>query len=56
MNSPLYLDLPAVAGRMVTAVCDGGDVPPTGKVLLLKQADTQLGLTARLSTGVCDAP
>lgn len=55
MTSTLPLDFPAVAGRRVTAVCDGGDVTSDAGVLLLVQADAKLGLTARLAAGVCDA-
>lgn len=54
-TSALTLDFPAVAGRTVTAVCDGGDVTSDAGLLLLKQADAKLGLTARLAAGVCDA-
>jgi len=54
-TSPLTLEFPAVRGRAVTAVCDGGDVTSDAGVLLLKQADAKLGLTARLAAGVCDA-
>lgn len=53
-TSTLTLDFPAVAGRSVTAVCDGGDVTSDAGVLLLKQADTRLALTTRLVDGLCD--
>ena len=54
-TSTLILEFPAVAGRTVTAVCDGGDVTSDAGGLLLKQADNRLGLTVRLAAGLCDA-
>jgi len=54
IDSPLTLDFPAVHGRRVTAVCDGGDVTSDAGVLLVKQADARLGLTARLADGMRD--
>jgi len=36
------LEFPAVRGRAVTAVCDGGDVTSDAGVLLLTQTDTKL--------------
>lgn len=53
-TSTLTLKFPAVRGRAVTAVCDGGDVTSDAGVLLLKQADARVGLTARLATGMRD--
>lgn len=53
-DSTQTLVFPAVRGRDVTAVCDGGDVTSDAGVLLLKQADTRLGLTARLAAGLRD--
>jgi len=53
-NSTLTLDFPAVAGRTVTAVCDGGDVTSDAGVLLVRQADFALGLTQTLATAVRD--
>lgn len=54
MTSTLSLNFPAVAGRTVTAVCDGGEVTSDAGVLLLKQADAKLHLTARLAAGLRD--
>ncbi|MHB9110885.1 MAG: IS1380 family transposase [Armatimonadota bacterium] len=54
-TSTLTLEFPAVAGRTVNAVCDGGDVTSDAGVLLLTRADTRLGLTARLAAGLRDA-
>lgn len=54
MTSTLTLEFPAVAGRTVTAVCDGGEVTSDAGVLLLTRADTRLGLTARLAAGLRD--
>ena len=53
-TSTLTLEFPAVAGRTVTAVCDGGEVTSDAGVLLLTRADTRLGLTARLAAGLRD--
>jgi len=55
MTSTLTLAFPALAGRTVTAVCDGGDVTSDAGVLLLTRADTKLGLTTRLAAGLRDA-
>jgi len=41
-DSPLTLEFPAVRGRAVPAVCDGGDVTSDAGVLLLTQTDTKL--------------
>ena len=54
MTSTLTMNFPAVAGRTVTAVCDGGDVTSDAGVLLLTQADATLGLLARLAAGLRD--
>jgi len=54
IDSPLTLEFPSVRGRSVTAVCDGGDVTSDAGVLLIKQADVRLGLTARLAAGMRD--
>jgi len=48
-TSTLPLDFPAVAGRTVTAVCDGGDVTSDAGGLLLKPADIKLQLPPRLA-------
>ncbi len=53
-TSTLTLNFPAVGGRAVTAICDGGDVTSDAGVLLLKQADAKLGLTARMAAGLRD--
>jgi len=53
-TSTLTLGFPAVRGHAVTAMCDGGDVTSDAGVLLLKQADARLGLTARLTAGMRD--
>jgi len=53
-TSTLALEFPAVRGRDVTAVCDGGDITSDAGVLLLKQADARVGLTARLGTVMRD--
>ncbi len=53
-TSPLTLEFPAVAGRTVTAICDGGDVTSDAGVLLLTRADARLQLTARLAAGMRD--
>jgi hypothetical protein len=50
-DSTQTLEFPAVRGHDVTAVCDGGEVTSDAGVLLLKQADTRVGLTARLVAG-----
>jgi hypothetical protein len=48
------LQFPSVAGREVEARFDGGDVTSDAGVLLLRQADKRLGLTASLSGAVSD--
>ena len=53
-DSTLPLRFPAVHGRELTAVCDGGDVTSDAGVLLVKRADARLGLTARLAAGLLD--
>jgi len=53
-TSTLTLEFPAMRGRAVTALCDGGDVTSDAGVLLLKQADIRVGLTARLVAGLRD--
>jgi len=53
-GSTLTLGFPAVKGREVTAVFDGGDVTSDSGVLLLRQADRRLELTRTLADAVCD--
>jgi hypothetical protein len=52
--STLTLGFPAVKGREVTAVFDGGEVTSDSGVLLLRQADRALGVTRGLADAVRD--
>ena len=46
---------PACCKRRVEAAFDGGDVSSNGGVLLLRQADRLIGLTARVARGLSDS-
>src|SRR3954462_712912 len=47
--TPELLEFPAVKKRSVTASFSGGEVTSDGGILLLRQADRQLGLTRALA-------
>ena len=52
--TPEKLLFPACRKRQVEARFDGGDVTSNGGVLLLRQADRVLGLTAAVARGLAD--
>ena len=51
-TSTLTFEFPSVHGRLLTAVCDGGDVTSDAGVLLVKQVDRRLGLLERMAAGM----
>ena len=53
--TPLSFDFPACRKRRVEADFCGGDITSNGGVLLLRQADRLIGLTASLARRLTDA-
>ena len=53
-STPETIDFPACRKRRVEACFDGGDVTSNGGVMLLRQADRMLDLTARVARGLSD--
>jgi len=53
-NSLLDLEFPAISGKQVTARFDGGDITSDSGLLLLRQADDQIGLVSRISSVIND--
>ena len=53
-NTFLDLKFPAVGGREVHALCDGGDITSDAGVLLVGLADKKLGLTEAMADCVTD--
>jgi hypothetical protein len=53
-DSPTQFSFPAVARKKVTAAFDGGRLTSDGGVLLLAQAERELGLCAKLATCIAD--
>ena len=49
---PLPFDLPAVAGKKVSAAFDGGRITSDGGVMLLAQAERRLGIADRLASAI----
>ena len=50
----LLLSLPAVSGKKVTAAFDGGAITSDAGVLMLAQAERQLGIAERLAARIPD--
>ena len=53
--TPLSFDFPACRKRRVEADFSGGDITSNGGVLLLRQADRLIGLTASVARRLTDA-
>ena len=53
-DSAARFSFPAVARKKVTAAFDGGRLTSDGGVLLLAQAERELGLCAQLATCIAD--
>src|SRR6202049_5139401 len=51
---PLPFDLPAVAGKKVSAAFDGGRITSDGGVMLLAQAERRLGIADQLARVIPD--
>ncbi len=54
-NIPLPFNLPAVARKKVSAAFDGGRITSDGGVMLLAQAERQLGIADRLARVIPDS-
>jgi len=52
--APVFPSLPAVSGKKVSAAFDGGRITSDGGVLLLAQAEKQLGISGRLAALIAD--
>lgn len=53
-NSSPSLEFPAVAGRQVVAGFDGGDLTSDGGLLLLREAERQVGVIAAMADAIVD--
>jgi len=53
-DSLLPFDLPAVCRKKLTAAFDGGSISSDGGLVLLREADRRLGLSARLAKCIRD--
>jgi len=54
VHSPAQLEFPAVHGKPIVACFDGGDITSDAGVLLLAQAEDNLGLVAAMAQGIAD--